>query len=476
MSISDYTLDKADMQGLLATGYGSLPVSRFILLHVTEPEKARNWLRAWANEITSAAPHDNRSDTCSLNIAFTHSGLQQLNACSRPLEGFSREFTEGMTTAHRARLLGDEGQNDPLLWQWGGPTNERVDVLLMLYFDVEKGNELASRLLQDETIFTTNGFRICRQLAVSVAEPIKSDADKTPKEHFGFADGISQPFVEGLTASKKNENAANTVKPGEFVLGYPNQYDKIPYSPAWVQPGQPAIDFGKNGTYLVFRQLEQDVKGFWTEVRKAAQKLHGSSDSDTCLRVAAKWVGRWPGGTPVTLSPHEENPALLKSNNFMYHQDDAFGNQCPLGAHIRRANPRDALGPTPELSLDVANKHRLLRRGRVYGPPLVASMNPTDILAGLDNLPPSDQSRGLHFIALNANLSRQFEFVQHTWLQNGKFAGLYDDADPITGRAPFTIQGEPFARRTDPLPQFITVRGGAYFFLPSLSSIRKLLN
>ena len=131
---------------------------------------------------------------------------------------------------------------------------------------------------------------------------------------------------------------------------------------------------------------------------------------------------------------------------------------CPVGAHIRRANPRDALDPDtgPDQSIRSVNRHRLLRRGRAYHEP-------------------SDPSeRGIHFICLSANIARQFEFVQHTWLNNPKFAGLYDDTDPLVathqgdaGRI-FTVQARPFRQRVTGLPPFVTVKGGAYFFLPGL--------
>jgi deferrochelatase/peroxidase EfeB len=171
-------------------------------------------------------------------------------------------------------------------------------------------------------------------------------------------------------------------------------------------------------------------------------------------------VGRWPNGAPLIRSP--EHPA--DDNDFGYAEGDAAGLGCPLGAHIRRANPRDVLDPEagPEQSLRSVNRHRLLRRGRAYG-------DPSD---------PGE--RGIHFICLNANISRQFEFVQHTWLNNPKFAGLYDDTDPLVathqgdaGRT-FTVQARPLRQCVTGLPAFVSVRGGAYFFLPGIRALRFL--
>jgi deferrochelatase/peroxidase EfeB len=175
-------------------------------------------------------------------------------------------------------------------------------------------------------------------------------------------------------------------------------------------------------------------------------------------------VGRWPNGVPLTRSPEHPGDDLADANDFGYAEGDAAGQGCPLGAHIRRANPRDALDPEagPEQSLRSVNRHRLLRRGRAYGD-----------LSG-----PGE--RGIHFICLNANIARQFEFVQHTWLNNPKFAGLYDDTDPLVathqgdiGRT-FIVQARPFRQRVTGLPAFVTVRGGAYFFLPGIRALRFL--
>ena len=123
---------------------------------------------------------------------------------------------------------------------------------------------------------------------------------------------------------------------------------------------------------------------------------------------------------------------LGKDNDFLYHHDDSEGLACPVGAHIRRTNPRDSLGPEPgsDKSLAVNRLHRLLRRGRTYGPPLSPSFDPAEVLAS-----EARATAGCFFICLNANIARQFEFVQHTWVNNPKFGGLYEETDPIIGVA-----------------------------------------
>jgi deferrochelatase/peroxidase EfeB len=181
-------------------------------------------------------------------------------------------------------------------------------------------------------------------------------------------------------------------------------------------------------------------------------------------------VGRWPSGAPLVLypdaDPYADTPPDQAENDFAYAEHDPQGLACPLGAHIRRANPRDALGPDPKTARDSANRHRLLRRGRSYG-------------HRLDNRHESHQEdRGLHFICLNADLERQFEFVQQTWLNNPVFAGLYQETDPLVGDrsqcSALTIQADPLRLRVSGLRPFVQVRGGAYFFLPGLAALRFL--
>jgi Dyp-type peroxidase family len=233
---------------------------------------------------------------------------------------------------------------------------------------------------------------------------------------------------------------------------------------------------GRNGTYLVFRQLSQDVRGFWRFLDQVAKRPDGTSDSDRRLRLAAKIVGRWPGGAPLVLAPDGDDPALAEANDFAYFHDDRGGTRCPIGAHIRRANPRDSLDPSPGTadSYAINRRHRILRRGREYG----VQLTPEEALSGGDASPATDE-RGLQFICLNGNIARQFEFVNDTWLNDPKFAGLYDDADPLVGPSQpyggtFTVQSSTVRERVTDVPRFVSVRGGAYFFLPGIAATRYL--
>jgi Dyp-type peroxidase family len=271
------------------------------------------------------------------------------------------------------------------------------------------------------------------------------------------------------------------VKPGELVLGYANEYGLYPTSPRVPASSDPHgvlapdpsngshHDLGRNGSYLVLRQLEQDVRAFWRFADDAARSEDGRNDPVSRVRIAAKLVGRWPSGAPLVLAPDADDPALAQENTFRYHAQDAGGHRCPVGAHIRRANPRDSLDPNPgsDGSVAVAKHHRLLRRGREYGSRLTMDQALEPAEAG------DDGPRGLHFICLNSNVARQFEFIHQTWVNSPKFADLYDEPDPIvTGGGFFSIPAEPVRHRLTNMPRFLRVRGGAYFLLPGLRAIR----
>jgi Dyp-type peroxidase family len=224
-------------------------------------------------------------------------------------------------------------------------------------------------------------------------------------------------------------------------------------------------DFGRNGTYLVFRQLAQDVSKFWNFIDQATRTASGKSDSSAQEKLGAKFVGRWESGAPLVLSPHRDKPSLGSENNFEYLSTDPHGSACPIGSHIRRANPRDSLGPDARTALNTANRHRILRRGRSYGHRLANRM--------MDD----GKERGLLFICLNSDIQRQFEFVQQTWINNPVFGGLDQEVDPLIGNlakgdAVFTVQGEPLRTRVHNLSRFVTVKGGSYFFLPSLRALK----
>jgi Dyp-type peroxidase family len=458
-----------DVQGLLARGYGNLAAACFVLVGMDDGAAARRWLGSVAAVLTRA---DERPDRRAINVAVTSSGLRRLGLDEASIGMFSIEFADGMASAHRSRILGDVGENAPERWDWGGPGTPEVDGVLLLYASDE--TELAA-LEAEQTAALGAGLQILARLGTS---------DLQGHEPFGFRDGISQPLVAGLSKKGPPET---TVSFGEFVLGYPNEYGRYTDRPILEATADPArvlrtdpdtggADLGRNGTYLVFRQLSQDVHGFWRFLDQAAKRPDGSSDADRRLRLAAKMVGRWPGGAPLVLAPDRDDPALAQANDFAYFHDDRGGARCPIGAHVRRANPRDSLDPSPGTkdSYAINRRHRILRRGREYG----AQLTPEEALSGVEANPAQDE-RGLQFICLNGNIARQFEFVNDTWLNDPKFAGLYDDADPLVGPShpyggTFTIQSNTVRERVTEVPRFVSVKGGAYFFLPGIAATRYL--
>jgi Dyp-type peroxidase family len=476
------TLDLDDIQGLIARGYGKLPAAFFLLLRIGDPAAARRWLAVLADRVT---PGRASPDDAATHVAFTHAGLASLGLDQDALAAFPPEFAVGMTNRHRRRLLGDLGGNAPEHWSWGGPATPPVHLVLLLYAKDDQTLEAARARYQAE-LADAGLVPVWELPTTPLGEREPDGRERSSREHFGFHDGISQPLVEGLA---KVGPPANTIKAGEIVLGYENGYDRYTERPLLATNADPdrllprdpegsgAPDLGRNGSYLVIRQLRQDVPRFWRFLDGATTRPDGSSDPPARLRLAAKMVGRWPSGTPLVMAPQQDDPALAEANHFRYAADgDADGDRCPLGAHVRRTNTRDSLDPDPgsQRSVDVANRHRILRRGRTYGEPLT----PDDALAQVPP-PHAGQDRGLHFMCLNANIARQFEFVQHTWANSAKFNGLYDDPDPIATASAelgstFTVQASPVRQRVTGVPPFITVLGGAYFFLPGIRAIRYL--
>lgn len=481
-------LELYDIQGIIARGYGSLEAAAYVMLHIQDANLARPWLGQLADIVNNSQELPSR-DRCCLNVAFSYEGLEILGLNEWTLSTFSTEFQEGMAEVNRSRILGDykkneeDNENDPGRWIWGGtsPQQTPIHILLLIYAATDR--QLDEYWADLDRQLASAGMKLVIKLDTS---PLK-DSTGGLREHFGFRDAISQPSIEGL---HHRGTPANTIKAGEFILGYVNEYGLLTESPRVNPEDDPhnilpigefdSRDLGRNGSYLVFRQLSQKVEEFWHFLESASQHADGSSNPALRLTYAAKMVGRWPSGTALVQSPDRDEPAIENKNDFAYHHVDAEGFRCPFGAHIRRTNPRDSLSPGPgtESSIAVNKTHRLLRRGRTYGEPVDPSFDPDRILKY-----PKPGDRGIHFICVNANINRQFEFVQHTWINNPKFNGLYEETDPLIGdRQPgtigstdkFSIPGRPIRTRIQHLLQFVVVRGGAYFFLPGITALRYL--
>ena len=483
----------SDIQGLVRFGYKHHTEASFLLLRVRDRDAARRWLGAVP--VSTAEAIEPPPDTA-LQVAFSSEGLRALGVADAIVDAFAADFVAGMgNDANRARRLGDVGTNEPGRWQWGGGGRE-PHVLLLLYALPGRLAEFRRRVGAE----CEGGFDVMADLATSDLDGI---------EPFGFTDGISQPLLdwERRRAARDAErnDYSNLSCLGEYLLGYPNEYggytDRPLLDPALAGTRLPRAedapdrsDLGRNGSYLVLRQLRQDVHGFWQFVDRQA-----GGDAVRRERIAGAMVGRERDGVPLVGPADETNegggvPGDL--NAFTY-RSDRDGLRCPLGAHIRRSNPRNADLPpgapgivswakrtlgfdADALAHDLVAStrfHRLLRRGREYG----TGVSLTQALAEASG----SGDTGLHFICLGANIARQFEFVQNAWAMAVRFDGLPSESDPLLGTREPAVDGTPTdgfsmpradgaAERLAGLPQFVTVLGGAYFFLPGIRALRFL--
>jgi Dyp-type peroxidase family len=485
-------IDYADVQGLVRFGYGQMTSASYMLIRVKNADAAKAWIRS-APVTTAVAQKP--PPKAAMNIAVTAPGLRALGVPESIIAGFSHEFRRGMGQESRARQLGDVGKNAPSNWTWGSSGRE-PHAVVMLFAEPGQLDPFIQRARDQNW---SEAFEEITSLGTS-----NLDGD----EPFGFADGISQPQIDWeqqLERPCTQSEYTNIVALGEFLLGYPNEYGKITDRPLLesdaattdllnAKEAPAKKDLARNGSYLVMRQLEQDVRGFWTFLYEQA----GGNIAEA-NQLGAKMVGRTRAGDPLVPIEAEPipgtDPRTVTQNQFTY-ESDPVGARCPFGAHVRRTNPRNSDFPERRLSglrklmimLGFGPKgfyddltssvrfHRILRRGREYGSELLPE-------EALQAAPPNESARGLHFICLNANISRQFEFLQNAWITNTKFSGVTGESDPLLGNREsipgcpvtgnFTIPGDGTPRRrVSGLPQFVTVRGGAYFFLPSLRALR----
>jgi deferrochelatase/peroxidase EfeB len=476
-------IDLDDIQGLLRFGFKHHTEAVFLLLQVTDAAAARRWLGQV--QVTSSVSRDPLPKTV-LQVALTSAGMRALGVGADVVGGFSEEFLEGMAgDPNRARRLGDVGANAPDGWDWGSG-NREPHVAVLLY--ALPGNlEAFQRSIEAQC---AAGFELMYRLPTTNMGGI---------EPFGFTDGLSQPELDWQrtipAVDEEQLGYRSSSCLGEFILGYPNEYGLYTPRPLLAARRDPGgslpraedspdnVDVGRNGTYLVIRQLRQDVRGFWQAIDKCAGGVPAERE-----RLASLMVGRTLTGEPVVL---DAAGGAGPDNAFTF-ESDPEGHRCPIGAHIRRANPRNAdlppggIGVVSQLirtlgfnssarARDLAAStrfHRLLRRGREYG----VRLTPAEALSAAPE-------SGLHFMCLNANIQRQFEFIQGAWLMSTKFNGLHEESDPLMGnRLPgaagtrcdyFSMpQATGPTQRLEGLPQFVTVSGGAYFFLPGIRALR----
>jgi Dyp-type peroxidase family len=448
------TIDVSDVQGFALKGY-NFPYARYLLLELLHYDSARKFIGAILPHITTGERWDQKPLT-TLNVAFTHKGLVQLQLPVATLLSFPVEFQQGMKA--RGDILYDTGLNAPDHWDAVWQTDQ---VHVWLAVNAQTPEALAATCVElDRLMHETGGAQL---LQSQDAAAVFIDGKPGTKEHFGYTDGFGNPDFKGAErgcvpgqGKLTKEGGWEALATGEFLLGYADEAGEIPVAPI------PHL-LARNGTFMVYRKLHQNVATFRQYLDTKGALYAGGKE-----KLAAKFVGRWRDGTPIELSPDKADPAIVRDNNqntnFTY-GDDPQGSRCPIGAHIRRVNPRDASGFNGQL----INRRRIMRRGLPYG----------DYVP--EGEPVSDSAeRGIVFMALNASISRQFEFVQQQWIEYGNDAHQGNDKDLMLGnhegKGRFVVQGT-----TDPanppficggLPNFVELRGGDYFFMPSLTALQ----
>jgi deferrochelatase/peroxidase EfeB len=526
-------LDLADIQGNVLRSYG-LPKARYICLHIAHAAAGRAFIQAIRGKVTTALPWQSKEryprphpsaplppkPLATVNLAFTFRGLLALELPTTTLSGLPAEFIDGM--AARAHILGDDAgpaaeQRWDAVW-FPKDSGRMVHVLVTICAQMNPDGTAVAELDQlTQWLFdactASNGVSVlpghgpanAPYQDASVLLSLLQDGTyaPSPKVHFGFTDGFGDPVFEGQYADEAEAEEAiggGKILPnqqwaplatGEFLLGYPDEAQETP-------PASRPFEFTRNGTFLAYRKLHQNVATFQDYIVQTAAayaRVNRVADVEQAREIIlAKLAGRWPDGVPLSVAPSydawqafraRESAARTRGDaaalaaiersyvDFMYRTDPA-GLKCPLGSHMRRANTRDMLDPGAHSTNPkdwngsvLNNRRRILRRGVPYGT--------------VDPAAPSDAGeQGMIFLALCSSLFRQFEFVQQQWIQYGLDFNAGNDTCPLLGNhgpeAKFVIPGntqdgtQPFV--CTHVPQFVEARGGDYFFVPSMTALR----
>ena len=403
-----------------------------------------------------------------LNLGFTRDGLTQLLGPRRP--SFDPSFERGADHPDTIAALHDPSRSDWL----NEFLADRIDGVFLV-------------TAHDRALLTFHRHQLLGFLGGSIKVVYSEMGNTRPgrerrKEHFGFRDGVSQPGIRGLTPTSRPSGASDQglpgqdlLWPGEFILGYPGQDPRDPRKPGAIAP-LPA-PWAKNGSYMVFRRLEQRVPEFNAFVRAQAARLGMYPEL-----LAARMVGRWRSGAPLELAPIDDKPSLAaddRRNNDFGYGGDPWQRACPYAAHIRKTNPRDDVPAERAEML----RHRIIRQGISFGPEVAPGETTTK------------HKRGLMFVCYQTSIERQFEYIQKNYANNPDFVSgkerpgggvVRPGYDPIIGQAEGNVvrhMDEPNPnypagnRRTtlSILEQFVQLTAAAYFFMPSITALRTVL-
>jgi Dyp-type peroxidase family len=527
-SAPEPVLPMSDIQGIAVPGFLK-PHQTLLGIQIPgEPEAItafKGLLRDFVGEIATAAQtlDDRRQHRAAgraqqrrsmvapplVAIAFGFTGLRKLTPGTMDLPG--EAFRQGL--AARSAYLGDPpdptDEGNPAKWVVGSP-GEELDALVVVAGDDRDSVDKRALAVSD----------LLRGAGMKVAYEEKGDIrdDDPGHEHFGFDDGISQPGIRGRASDGAGDfiterHIAESDEPNHSLFGYPGQDLVWPgvlllghpaTSPDPLVPGLPSPatpEWSRNGSFLVFRRLRQDVGLFWRTMRDRAAELSKlpGFEGMTEEKLASLIVGRWPSGAPVNRVPQADNPPLGEqpsaNNHFRFDSDasilklksgyqdpfdqskaDPAGITCPWAAHIRKVNTRDSGSDTG--GRDSTYSRRLLRVGVPFGKSLKDryAQKPAD---------PDQGERGLLFLSIQASIEDQFEFLMARWMgdpSRPKMPGGHDllvgqnDAPGESRERRCTLFGSGLQQTAIATnAQWIIPTGGGYFFVPSLSALREVL-
>jgi Dyp-type peroxidase family len=433
------TLELDDIQATVLRYRPEPYYGTHIMLHVEDAQAGREFVQRLTPHIDSAAEWWQAGEAWT-SIVISYTGLVALGLPQDSLQSFPEAFRVGM--AARADQLRDYGPNDPKNWEKPFGTGE-IHIAVSIFSESEETWHQTMEIAQQQ-------YQSFSGISVLMAQDFGGQpGDRNP---LGYKDSIGQPAIEG-SGVEPLPGQGRPIKPGEFILGYPGE------AGAPLPMPRPRV-LGRNGTFLGLRKYQSRVGSF-------NRFLHGHAKTEQERELlAAKLVGRWRSGAPLTLAPTHDDPALgadpLRNNDFIY-AADPLGRHVPLGSHMRRMNPRD----TKMALLADVNVHRIIRRSTTYGAPYDPNATSTQ---------DDDIARGIHFIFISAKAMATMEFLQQEWINNGNFMNLGNERDPNVGLqedgATFTIPQDPVRRRIHDIGTFNVLRGGEYFFMPSRSALR----
>lgn len=533
-----YPLNVKEIQGNILGGFDK-DYQSFLFLRFTHKKPARDWVGSIAAEVASVEEvasfntlfkiiNSRRGGELGvlkatwMNIAFTHKGIAFLGASEA--NAFPIEFKEGMKA--RAAANHDTGASAPANWV---EALRDGDIHAMMIVAADSQKDLGENVLRYIHNMGIHGVQV-----VYLQEGIVR-VDEPGHEHFGFRDGVSQPGVrhfDGHIPSLTSEQAKpihgnpgqDRLHAGEFILGYPTQLlvnkdcgggksskpnpDEGPISPLHATGAaagnETAPAWGKNGSYLVFRRLAQNVSGFHAMVQELAKQ--GKLGTNDPAVVGAKLVGRYKSGAPLertldekalfpappfetthgdpsqavanklgvnaqTKTPEGDLAEDRRLNNHFEYSDD-LGAIVPRASHIRKVYPRDEI--RPDGNENDSQIHRILRRGIPFGVSFKPGITGATGHGGKPGIEePGD--RGLLFLCYQSSLKRQFEFIQQKWVHNKDFPTTGDGQDPIiaqTADGKFALQdGAGMNKAHVEIMQFVKMTGGEYFFQPSICAL-----